>query len=125
MANATGWAWCAWRFLSPDGKTEVIFDVTADKFPGLTITGGNSTTMYLTNIPVELNGWKAVCLFSSATNLWTYTDGTAVITVNAAATPTPSPTPEPNGNAGADSDSHAHADGSPHAHTDRRSGGRR
>ena len=92
---ATGWAWCAWRFLSPDGKTEVIFDVTADKFPGLTITGGNSTTMYLTNIPLELNGWKAVCLFSSATNLWTYTDGTAVITVNAAATPTPSPTPEP------------------------------
>lgn len=95
VANATGWAWCAWRFLSPDGKTEVIFDVTADKFPGLTITGGNSTTMYLTNIPMELNGWKAVCLFSSATNLWTYTDGTAVITVNAAATPTPSPTPEP------------------------------
>ena len=69
VANATGWAWCAWRFLSPDGKTEVIFDVTADKFPGLTITGGNSTTMYLTNIPMELNGWKAVCLFSSATNL--------------------------------------------------------
>ena len=95
VANATGWTWCAWRFLSPDGKTEVIFDVTADKFPGLTITGGNSTTMYLTNIPMELNGWKAVCLFSSATNLWTYTDGTAVITVNAAATPTPSPTPEP------------------------------
>lgn len=95
VANATGWAWCAWRFLSPDGKTEVIFDVTADKFPGLTITGGNSTTMYLTNIPMELNGWKAVCLFSSAMNLWTYTDGTAVITVNAAATPTPSPTPEP------------------------------
>lgn len=123
VANATGWAWCAWRFLSPDGKTEVIFDVTADKFPGLTITGGNSTTMYLTNIPMELNGWKAVCLFSSATNLWTYTDGTAVITVNAAATPTPSPTPGADGNAGADSDSHAHADGRPHAHTDRRSGG--
>lgn len=125
VANATGWAWCAWRFLSPDGKTEVIFDVTADKFPGLTITGGNSTTMYLTNIPVELNGWKAVCLFSSATNLWTYTDGTAVITVNAAATPTPSPTPEPTATPEPDSDSHAHADGSPHAHTDRRSGGRR
>lgn len=123
VANATGWAWCAWRFLSPDGKTEVIFDVTADKFPGLTITGGNSTTMYLTNIPMELNGWKAVCLFSSATNLWTYTDGTAVITVNAAATPTPSPTPEPTATPEPDSDSHAHADGSPHAHTDRRSGG--
>ena len=95
VANATGWAWCAWRFLSPDGKTEVIFDVTADKFPGLTITGGNSTTMYLTNIPMELNGWKAVCLFSSATNLWSYTDGTAVITVSAAATPEPTATPTP------------------------------
>ena len=72
--------------------TEVIFDVTADRFPGLTIVGGNSTTLQLSNIPVELNGWKVVCLFSSATNLWSYTDGTAIVTVNAASTPTPSPT---------------------------------
>lgn len=93
IADATGWAWCAWRFLSPDGRTEVIFDVTGDRFPGLKITGGNSTTLRLENIPIEMNGWKAVCLFSSSTNLWSYTDGSAVITVNAAATPTPSPTP--------------------------------
>ncbi len=93
IANATGWAWCAWRFLSPDGKTEVIFDVTGDRFPGLTITGGNSTTLILEHIPVEMNGRKTVCLFSSATNLWSYTDGSAVISVNAAATPTPSPSP--------------------------------
>lgn len=101
IANATGWAWCAWRFLSPDGKTEVIFDVTGDRFPGLTITGGNRTTLRLENIPAEMNGWKAVCLFSSAANLWSYTDGSAVISVNAAVTPTPSasptasPTPSP------------------------------
>lgn len=123
VANATGWAWCAWRFLSPDGKTEVIFDVTADKFPGLTITGGNSTTMYLTNIPVELNGWKAVCLFSSATNLWTYTDGHGGHHRECCRNAHAVSDTGADGNAGADSD--AHADGSPHAHTDRRSGGRR
>ncbi len=94
-ADASGWAWCAWRFLSPDGKTEIIFDVTRDRFPGLAITGGNSTTLRLENIPAEMNGWKAVCLFSSSNNKWSYTDGTAVITVNAAATPTPTPSPSP------------------------------
>ncbi len=100
-ANATDYDWCAWRFLSPDGRTEIIFDVTGPHFPGLVISGGNSTTLTLSNIPVELNGWKAVCLFSNADNHWVYTDGQAVITVQPPATPepapepTPAPTPEP------------------------------
>jgi len=33
-ANAQNYSWCAWRFMSPDGKTEVIFDVTEPHFPG-------------------------------------------------------------------------------------------
>ena len=94
-ANAQNFSWCAWRFLSPDGKTEVIFDVTGPHFPGLKVEGGNSLTMTLSNIPMELNGWKAVCLFCDAANQWHYTDGTAVITVEAAATATPEPTEAP------------------------------
>ena len=67
-ANATDWAWCAWRFVSPDGQETVIFDVVGPKFPGLKVTGGNSLTMEITDIPMELNGWKAVCLFVDAGN---------------------------------------------------------
>ncbi len=95
IANATGWAWCAWRFVSADRKTEVIFDVAAEKFTGLQTAGGNWTTLVISDVPASMNGWKVVCLFSNADNQWTYTDGTAVITVNSTATPTPSPTPEP------------------------------
>lgn len=94
-ANAQNYSWCAWRFVSPDGKTEVIFDVTEPHFPGLKVDGGNSLTMTLSNIPMELNGWKAVCLFCDRANQWHYTDGTAVITVEAAATATPEPTEAP------------------------------
>ena len=95
IANATGWAWCAWRFVSADGKTEVIFDVAAEKFPGLQTSGGNWTTLVISNVPASMDGWKVVCLFSSADNRWTYTDGECVIHVKSSATPTPSPTPEP------------------------------
>ena len=94
-ANAWNFAWCAWRFISPDGKTEVIFDVTGPHFPGLQVEGGNSLAMKLSSIPIELNGWKAVCLFCDLNNQWHYTDGTAVITVEPVATPTPEPTPPP------------------------------
>ena len=95
IANATGWAWCAWRFVSADGKTEVIFDVAAEKFPGLQTSGGNWTTLVISNVPASMDGWKVVCLFSSADNRWTYTDGECVVHVKSSATPTPSPTPEP------------------------------
>ena len=95
VANATGWVWCAWRFVSPDGETEIIFDKVDEKFDGLVVNGGNYTTLQLSDIPASLDGWKAVCLFSSAEDDWSYTDGSAVITVNSAATPTPSPSPTP------------------------------
>ena len=95
VANATGWVWCAWRFVSPDGETEIIFDKVDEEFDGLVVNGGNYTTLQLSNIPASLDGWKPVCLFSSAEDDWSYTDGSAVITVNSAATPTPSPSPTP------------------------------
>ncbi len=57
--NATWWAW---RFVSPDGIDEVIFDVVGQTFNGVTCTGGHTTTLTVNNIPAEMNGWKAVCL---------------------------------------------------------------
>ena len=30
----------------------------------MTCTGGNTTTLTVNNIPKEMDGWKAVCLFS-------------------------------------------------------------
>jgi len=61
--NATWWAW---RFVSPDGIDEVIFDVVGQTFNGVTCTGGHTTTLTVNNIPAEMNGWKAVCLLWDA-----------------------------------------------------------
>ncbi len=88
-AEAEGWVWCAWRFLSPDGKETLVFDTVRARFPTLTVSGGNETVLRLENVPLAMNGWKAVCLFSANGGQWSFTDE-AVITVNpAGATPPP------------------------------------
>ena len=76
-AAATNWAWCAWRFISPDGSTEVIFDKPATNAStnGVTTTGGNTTTFTVNNIPKDMDGWKAVCLFVDAGNGMKVTEG--------------------------------------------------
>ncbi|MBR6209063.1 MAG: hypothetical protein IKQ69_08690 [Oscillospiraceae bacterium] len=62
-ADAAKYVWCAWRFISPEGK-EIIFDKANAQFPGITTTGGNGLTFTVNNIPANMDGWKIVCLFS-------------------------------------------------------------
>ena len=52
-----------WRIISPDGTQ--VYDYTAARtaFPMLSISGGDSETLTLTNIPFDMNGWKVACLF--------------------------------------------------------------
>ncbi|MBR6114250.1 MAG: hypothetical protein IKQ10_03615 [Oscillospiraceae bacterium] len=80
-AAATNWAWCAWRFVSPDGSTEHVFDVAPNTFAGLTTAGGNTTTLTVRNIPATMNGWSAVCLFVDNANGMKVTEG-GVITIS-------------------------------------------
>ena len=71
-----------WRFLSPDGKTDIQFDEIGDRFPGLKVLQGEFDSMKLLNIPYELNGWHFYCRF---TNKVGSTDsGIATITVQKA-----------------------------------------
>lgn len=91
-ADGYNWDWCAWRFYDENGE-EVIFDVIQKRFPHVTTEGGNATHFTVRNIPAEMNGWSACCLF--ATDKWMYTRK-AVITVEGdepAPTPTPAPVP--------------------------------
>ena len=74
-AAAANWKWCAWRFISPDGIHEIIFDKVNTKFAGVTTAGGNTTTFTVNNIPKDMDGWKAVCLFVDAGNGMKVTEG--------------------------------------------------
>ena len=57
-----------WRFVSPDYKREVVWNAANlnSEFPGLVATDGNGEKLRISNIPIELNGWYAVCLFTDA-----------------------------------------------------------
>ena len=71
-----------WRFLSPDGTTDLQYDEVGDRFPGLIIQQGQFDSMKLSNIPYELNGWHFYCRF---TNKVGSTDsGIATVTVEKA-----------------------------------------
>ncbi len=54
-----------WRFLSPDGKTDLQYDEIGDMFPGLQVLQGQYDSMKLVNIPYELNGWRFYCRFTN------------------------------------------------------------
>ena len=85
--DATNDTWWAWRFVSPDGVDEVIFDAIgtdnrySDVFTGVTTTGGNSETFVVNNINASMNGWKVVCLLWDNAGGLKATEG-GVITVS-------------------------------------------
>lgn len=65
IARADGATSYLWRIISADGTQ--VYDYTAARtaFPTLSISGGDSETLTLTNIPYDMNGWKVACLFKS------------------------------------------------------------
>ena len=71
-----------WRFLSPDGTTDIQFDEIGDRFPGLKVLQGEYDSMKLLNIPYELNGWHFYCRFSN--KVGSTDSGIATITVEKA-----------------------------------------
>ena len=92
----------AWYFVK--GKTSVSVKDADDFFPGLKVSGGSEKKLKLSDIPIELDGWKVLCEFSNKVE--TVKSNTASIHVNAKkATPAPTdvptepPTAEPTTNA--------------------------
>ena len=74
-----------WQMISPNG---VIFDCETAHltFPGLKVTGAKTERLTLSNIPLELNGYKIRCMFTA---------GDAVVSDPAALTVTAKPTEPP------------------------------
>lgn len=58
--NATGFTW---RLISPDNSVILDYNNLGGRFPGLMVSGGNTEILTLSNIPVELDGWKVACVF--------------------------------------------------------------
>ena len=53
--------WAVWHFVSPDGSTDITYDKAIKVFPYATIKDGMYSTMYLSNVTYNMNGWKVYC----------------------------------------------------------------
>lgn len=52
-----------WFMASPDGNTIITAAEAPRLFPGLYVSGSNSTTLTLGNIPLNMSGWKVQARF--------------------------------------------------------------
>ena len=101
--------WCLER---PDGSDWFNLKNIAEVFPTLQYSGNETDTLVLSNIPAEMDGWRAFCMLwsvghisrirSAAAPVVVYRSGTgkaaapeAVPTEEIAATPAPTSTPKP------------------------------
>ena len=80
IARQEGAFWAQWHFVSPAGDRDLVYTDATRDFPSLQITGGDQGTLRLSNIPVELNGWKVYCAYSNGAG--TVNTSSALITVN-------------------------------------------
>jgi hypothetical protein len=104
VAHASGASTREWRFVAPDYSREIVWNAKEIKkeFPGLRCEDGDTDIFIIYDIPREMNGWYAVCLFTDGSGGMLASDG-ALLTVMdaggwtytpAAPSETPKPTPE-------------------------------
>ena len=83
--------YAVWHFVSPDGSIDIPYDKAIKVFPYATIKDGMYSTMYLSNITYNMNGWKVYCRYSNNAG---YTDtASALLTVVPTTAYTPSVKP--------------------------------
>ena len=87
--NATEFVW---RIVSKDTTNTITAKEAPSYFSGLKVSGTDSETLVLSNIPSSMNGWSVECKFKNA-NGTSFTNG-AVITVKSSqpVVTTPKPT---------------------------------
>jgi len=91
-----------WFMASPDGNTIITAAEAPRLFPGLYVSGSNSTTLTLGNIPLNMSGWKVQARFegyggpvhTNMATVWSVTMQEAIANGWVAA---PTPTPYYNG----------------------------
>ena len=57
--------WAEWHFVSPDGSRDLDYAQAANAFPGMSISGGDSSVLKLSAVPSSFNGWSVYCRFSN------------------------------------------------------------
>ncbi len=57
--------WAVWHFVSPDGATDMTYEKAIKVFPSVQIVDGMYSTMKLSNVSYNLNGWKVYCRYSN------------------------------------------------------------
>ncbi|MBR4474411.1 MAG: hypothetical protein IKS55_12325 [Oscillospiraceae bacterium] len=57
--------YAVWHFVSPDGATDLTYEMIGTKFPNLQVSNGMYSTMTLSNIPEAMNGWRVYCCYSN------------------------------------------------------------
>jgi len=70
-----------WVISDPSGETEYNADEAAAHFPGLVISGADTDTLELRNIPYSIDGWRIQCVFKGAGDA-TAKSSSAIIHVN-------------------------------------------
>ncbi len=88
VAKADNWDSCVWTFVSPYGY-EQSWQSAAASFPYLGMNGVNNSTLYLSNVPLEMNGYGVYCTFYG--NNQSARTNTAFL--NVCFKPAPAPTP--------------------------------
>lgn len=85
ISTADGAVSYEWRFVAPDYESEVIWNAEdlKERFPGLYTFDGNTNTFTISGIPVEINGWYAVCLFTDADGGMKASEGAKIEVANA------------------------------------------
>ena len=63
IARADNTKTYVWRIISADGSQYYDYTAARTVFPTLSISGGDTERITLTNIPLDMNGWKVACLF--------------------------------------------------------------
>lgn len=81
-----------WRIVSKDTTRTIPASQAATYFRGLAVSGEQTESLALSNIPAEMDGWSVECKFTGGDGKTLYTKG-AILRVNSTA---PSPTPSSN-----------------------------
>ena len=80
ISTADGAESYEWRFVAPDYESEVVWNAEdlQQRFPGLYTFNGETNTLTISGIPLELNGWYAVCLFTDSGGGMTASEGAKI-----------------------------------------------
>ena len=64
VTHADKWTTLEWTAVSPSGR-KVDLKTFRETFPDSTVTGDNDTTLTITNLNIDMNGWRFFCTFTN------------------------------------------------------------